>query len=321
MRAVSAHRREQMKMIVLLSALAGSAGGAVAQGTLPAYPLESEIRLEVWNGSSWGNTVNASPGQQVEYRVVMNYTGTRTNLLGLGSSRYQVSFSNADNSGTSRDTLAQFPANGFSNYTNNMLSAADGANGAVLPAYGRVTYGFIAQSDFFHSNSLTNYRHGGDSAQAGAPAGSWLRVGGSFVTQWPLATLGVADANSTNLNYIARGLNATQQSMMTGVGNFPNTYFVGGVNNLVVFRHAITLSDSQSLRTIDLSIVEGSLIRAGSTNSADDRRYLTWHEFAAADVGSYRTAVAIVPATIVVPTPGALALVGVTGLFVARRRR
>ena len=213
-----------MKMIVLLSALAVSASVVLAQGTLPAYPLESEIRLEVWNGSSWGNTVNASPGQQVEYRVVINYTGPRTDLLGLAGSRYQVSFSNADNVGASQDNLAAFPQAGLSNYSSNMLTAADGANGAALPAYGRVSFGYLGQYTVLQ-NLLTNFRHGGESAQAGAPAGSWLRVAGNFVSVWPLQTVSAAEATALNLNRIERGVNATQQSQIDPITNAPNTNF------------------------------------------------------------------------------------------------
>ncbi|HLP85921.1 MAG TPA: hypothetical protein VK157_16335 [Phycisphaerales bacterium] len=309
-----------MKMVVLLSALAGSASVVFAQGTLPAYPLESEIRLEVWNGTSWGNTVNASPGQQVEYRVVMNYTGPRTDLLGLAGSRYQISFSNADNSGTSKDNLAAFPSNGFSNYTNNLLTAADGANGTALPAYGRVTYGYVGQF-FGAQNVLTNFRHGGDSSQAGAPAGSWLRVAGSFVNAWPAQTLSATQATATALNNIVRGVNATQQSQVQPILNTPNTYFAGGVHNIVVFRHALTLSDSDIARSIEISIPEGSLQRAGSANSGDDRRFITWHDQVVGDTGTYRTSVAIVPATIVIPTPGVFTFLALTSLLAAHRRR
>lgn len=309
-----------MKMIVLLSALAGCASVVFAQGTLPPYPLESEIRLEVWNGTSWGNTVNASPGQQVEYRVVMNYTGPRTDLLGLGGARYQVSFSNADNSGASRDNLAAFPDEGVSTYFRNLLMAADGANGAPLTSYGRVTYGINTQS-FTNQNRLTNFRHGGDFPQGGALAGSWLRVAGEFVSEWPASTLSASEATATDVNRIARGVIAAQLSQFRVGDGAPNTNFVGGVHDIVVFRHAITLSDLDVARTMELSIVEGSLQRAGSVNSGDDRRFIAWHEQVIADIGSFRTSVAIVPATIVIPTPGVLAVVGLSGMLAARRRR
>jgi hypothetical protein len=310
-----------MKMIVLLSALAGAASAVVAQGTLPAFPLESEIRIEVWNGTSWGNTVNASPGQQVEYRVVMHYTGPRTDLLGLGDSRYQVSFSNADNTGASRDTLAAFPGDGTSTYTQNMLTAAEGTAGGALPAYGRVTYGGWGQIASTQTR-LRSFRHGGDVPQAGAPTGSWLRVAGEFVNVWPVDALPTGeDATATNLNRVMRGMSASQVASQNALTSLPNTYFVGGVSNLVVFRHAIVLSDLADVRTMEVSVPVGSLNRRSLAGSPDDRRYIQWHETEIGSLGSYRTAVEIVPATIVIPTPGAMTLVSVAGLMAMRRRR
>lgn len=304
-----------MKMIALLSALAGSASVVFAQGTLPAYPLESEIRFEVWNGTSWGNTVNASPGQQVEYRVVMNYTGPRTDLLGLGNSRYQVTFSNADNAGPSRDTPVAFPGDGTSTYTQNMLTAAEGASGGALSRYGRVTFGGIGQTAAI-INRLRVFSHGGDVALNGAPDGSWLRISGEGSTQWPADALpGVQQSAATNL--INRGI-AAAQSGSGGPGSL-NTFFVGGVQNLVVFRHAIRLSDLDAQRVMTITTFQGMLNRFGNTE--DDRRYISWHDSTALGFGAYRTAVAIVPATIVIPTPGVFVLLSVGGVFAVGRRR
>jgi hypothetical protein len=307
-----------MKMIVLLSALAGCASVVFAQGSFPALPLESEIRLEVWNGSSWGNTVNASPGQQVEYRVVISYTGPRTDLLGLGDSRYQVSFSNADNTGPSRDTLVAFPGDGTSTFQQNMLTQANGASGSALPAYGRTGFDFFGQIEA-NRNRLRNFRHGGDSPGAGAPAGSWLRVAGEYVTIWPAAQLPTVPSEYEG-NAVLRGVTSTQRAPVDVFGN-PNTRFVGGVENLVVFRHAVTLSSSTDAREMTVSIVDGSLLRFNTGSSTDDRRYIQWHENSVGVLGTYRTSVAIVPATIVIPTPGVLAVVGMSGLLAVRRRR
>jgi hypothetical protein len=306
-----------MKKIALLSALAGSAAVVLAQGTFPPHPLESEIRFEVWNGTSWTSSIAGTPGQQIEYRVVLSYTGARTNLIGLGSARYQVTFSNADNTGPSRDTLASFPGDGTSTYTQNMLSQADGASGGPLARYGRVVYGSPGQTAQFF-NRLRNFAHGGDAPQNEAPAGQWLRVAGEFVTHWPAASLpGTPSAELANR--VARGVAAGQFGPLGLTGTTPNTNYVAGVQDLVVFRHALTLSDSVSARTIEVSTFEGALNRNGQPAN-DDRRYISWIEEGGSQ-GTYRTAVAIVPATIVIPTPGALALLGVTGFVVARRRR
>jgi len=304
------------KVLVSLLAVAGMAVVANAQveaGT-------TSLSFQVWNGSSWTNTVNVAPGGRVEYRVVVSYTGTATAPVGLGTIRYQPTFSNADNSGASVDNNVAFRNAGTSGsaIAGSMLSDAEAQSGAALATYGRSTWGGIAmQSSTL--NVLTQFRHGDGAAANGAPAGSWIRLAGNSVTSWPLATLSAAQATTANLNNIARGVVAGQASRINATTGLTNAFYVGGTSNLVVFRGALNLSDSTAERTLTLSSADGSQDRVGAANNADDTRFANW--FTSDFGGSFRSGVVVSSASIVVPTPGALALVGLGGLVAARRRR
>jgi hypothetical protein len=313
-------------VIVSMVALAGIASGAMAQGVL-AEANGGRLSFQVWNGSSWSSTVgNALPGQTVQFRAVVSYTGTNTAVSALGGITFQPTFSNADNTGTgaAADQLGAWRNSGNqgSAIPNSILSAAEGADGnALANGYGRVTYGGTAMNAAALS-TITTFRHGGGAAQAGAPAGSWLRVAGSSVTSWPLAALPTAaDATATNLNNINRSVFSNQQAAINPATNLPNTFHVAGTQNLVIFRGAITLSDSTDLRTLSLNTAAGTLQRFGGVNNADDLRYMAW-QVAPTDSNSYRVGITVEGASItVIPTPATAALLGLGGLVAARRRR
>ncbi len=309
-------------VIVSMVALAGIATGASAQLN---EALGGRLSFQVWNGSSWASTTDALPGSTVQVRAVVNYIGTNTAVSALGSITYQPTFSNADNTGTGAqvDTLGAWRNNGTQGnaVAGSMLTAADGASGAALPSYGRVVFGATAANSS-SQNIVTSYRHGGGAAQAGAPAGSWLRVAGSFVTNWPLAALPtVADASATNLNNINRSVQANQQAAFNAAIGQANTFHVAGTQGVVIFRAAITLSDLTDLRQISISSAAGTQQRIGGVNNADDTRFMSW-QTGTTDNGTWRVGVSLEEARInVIPTPATAALLGLGGLVAARRRR
>jgi hypothetical protein len=291
-----------------------------AIATAQPYPLEAQLRFEVFDGTAWtSNKVNILPGQTVEYRAVVDYTGPRTDLFALGEILYQPIFSNADNSGPNTDTHGAFRNNGVTGIAipGTMLTASEGENGGALPSYGRVVYGQAA-SNTTQQNVVTLFRHGDTAPQNGAPAGSWMRIAGSFVTNWPAFPL-TAAPGATGINNIQRGIASGQSSQALA----PTTH-VMGVDNLVIWRGSFTASTdlTPANREVQITSSEAFLKRAGGTTSTDDRRFMTW-QTGSGDGGSYRTMVEFVPATItvVVPAPGAAALLGLGGLMIARRRR
>jgi len=312
------------KVIVSMLAVAGMASIATAQtyetnaqGNLTGGRLSFQVFNPVSN--TWGSSLNAAPGQRVEVRIVADYVGTRTDLFAMGEVLYQPTFSNADNvdGGNGVDNLGPWRngGNGGNAIAGSMLTQAEGDQGTALADYGRVRFGGTATA-VTGSNTMTSFRHSGGSD--GAPAGSWIRAAGNFVTQWPAPLPAATDA--TNLNRILRGISSQQQSQ----ASVP-AFHVLGTSGLVLFRHAIILSNDPAVRDITFSSFTESVRRVGSTTSTDDRRYMTW-QTGSADPGSgtlgHRTGVAFLPATIsIIPSPASAALLGLGGLIAARRRR
>lgn len=98
------------RSVVPVVALAGCAALVHAQAVEPGT---TRLAFEVWNGSSWGSSAALMPGDRVEYRVTVSYTGTQ-NVFGLAGGRYQPTFSNVDNDGPIRDANAPFRNGGIS---------------------------------------------------------------------------------------------------------------------------------------------------------------------------------------------------------------
>ena len=312
--------------------VATSLPALVLAATLPASLAQAQLSeqnatrvdMQVFNTdtNSWGTVASAVPGSRVEWRVVVSYTGTNTNVFALGSMTYQPTFSNADNTGPNVDQLAPWRNGGLQGnpIANSMLSAAEGASGSALASYGRVVFGATAANSN-SQNIVTTHRHGGDFASARAPAGSWLRVAGSFVTQWPLPTLPLnVDATPNELNNINRGIQANQLAALGAVTPTVNTFHVQGTQNLVIFRGALLLSTDARTDNITLGIAAGTQQRASGVNGSDDTRFISW-QTDRFDNGSWRTGFTINSATIVIPAPGFAALLGASTLFAIRRKR
>lgn len=299
-------------VIVSMLAVAGMASLASAQ----VEANGGRLTFQVWNGAAWTNAVDVLPGARVEVRVVASYIGTRTDLFAMGEALYQPTFSNADNTGAGaqQDQIGAFRngGNGGNSVAGSMLTVAEGDGGNSLADYGRVRFGGTANSAT-GSNTMTSFRHSGGSD--GAPAGSWIRMAGTFVASWPQALPTTTTAD--NINRILRGISAQQQSQALN-----STFHVQGTSGLVIFRQAITLSDDPAVRTLQFSSFIESARRVGGTTSTDDTRYMTW-QTGAADSGTHRTGVTYVPANInvIIPTPASAALMGLGGLIAARRRR
>lgn len=290
-------------------------------GTVSAQTWEPNgavMRFEVWNGTAWtSGPIAAMPGDRIEWRTVVSYVGTRTDLLALGGALHQPTISNTDNTGPIRDELAPWRNNGITAHhmPGTILTAAEGVSAAPNPlGYGRVSFYSPAMQPEF-SNTMTTFRHSAGSN--GAPAGNWIRMAGSFGTLWPRSldgTTGTAD----DFNRILRGVGTTQQPRDL----LPEPY-VEGVSNLVVFRQALVLGDSTDLRTIQVSTFQESFRRWGVGSSTDDRRFFYWQaSYSDTGLSGHRTGVAIEPAFIVVvPTPQTALVLLLAGSPVVRRRR
>jgi hypothetical protein len=314
-----------MQISLAVVSLAFVASSSLAQAP---YPVGGQLRFEVWNGSRWSNHTIARPNERVEVRVVASYIGTQTNVLALGEVLYQPMFSSWDNEGTSRDTLAPWRNAGVSGnaIAGSLLSGAEGASPAALTSYGRVGYGGTGSTTTYQ-NVITSFAHCNGSN--GAPLGSFMRIGGSFASQWPAdGTSGVWTAN--NANRVLRGISAYQQAEFIGSvsgGNpIPNAYYQAGATDVVIFRQAVTLSDSNISRTLEFTTHQSMLARAGGLSSpTDNRRYMSFWTTNIGAVPDYRVSVAIQSGFITimppVPAPGAASLLAIGGAWCVRRRR
>jgi len=308
-------------VIVSLVALAGVAGIANAQ--VQQEPIGATLRYQVAvNGGAWGSNVEIAPGDRVEWRAVLTYTGA-TGPVALGRVYYQPVFSNVDNgalNGAGTDNLGAWRNGGNSGQGNTtlaqgLLSAAEGANSGALADYGRVQFGFTSRSTTAGSSgSLTGIRHSSD---GGSPAGNFIRIAGTNNGTWYPAS---QPNGSVALN------NQILWGVVSDNNSATSTWFAAGTQNVVIFRQAFIASADTALanRTVTLNSEAATLQRAGGSSGTDDTRFMTWAN--AGEGGSTattRVGVAYEGATItiVVPAPGAVALLGLGGLVAGRRRR
>lgn len=303
-------------------AVAALAWAASAFAQPPMEPIGARLEYEVAvPGGAWGPSVTINPGERVEWRVKVTYTGPApTSIEGLGQITYQPVLSNVDNvgDGSDRDQLGVWRNNGISGQGNTtlqqgLLSLAEGADSSALASYGRVHFGFTSRSTTVGSSGgLTGFRH--INGSSGAPAGSFMRIAGANNPNWYPATIpnGTVELN----NQIRWGVVADNNANTS-------TWFVGGFENVVIFRQAFIASTDapQSPRVITLFSEVSSLRRAGGGAGTDDQRFSTWASFGIT-TPSTRTGVEYVPATItIVPGPGVGMVCSLAALLIARRRR
>ncbi len=306
-----------------LAAFAGSP--AVSQ---TPYPAETNLRFEVWDGAQWTNTVNAHPGDRIEWRAVISYVGTRTDIQGLAEVLYQPIIPNADNEGPVMDELGPWRNLGASGSSSSgsagLLSESEGNDGGPLPSYGRVGFGLIGsgpQSQNIH----TSFRH--TNGTNGAPPGSWLRIAGWYCSQWAVDGSSAVWTPS-DTNRLLRGMTAGQMSRLTSA--YPSTggvnpYWRGGTQDLVILRQALFVGDDATDRAVAITTDERFLRRAGmSFGSTDNRRYVNWYtEDSQEQDDAYRTSLTITPAIafVTVPAPGTAVVIGTFAWVCARRHR
>jgi hypothetical protein len=277
--------------------VAGLAATTVAQ-TIEQNAARLQAQVYDTQTGQWDSTVQVVPGTQVEFRYVVSYLGTNTNVLGLGNLRYQPSFSNVALTGDAvlQDSFAPWRNGGTqgNGIAGSVLTSAQANSGnAISGGYGIATFGATAmQSPAL--NILSTFTHSGGSG--GAPPGTWLRIAGSSVTEWLPDTI-PGLATTAQQGAIARGVVANQLATISSVSGQTNTFWSGGTQNLVVFRGAMVVGQSPMPRTVSVSVLPGSFLRG---TASDDTRFMTWHTSVVGLGGTYFTSIVTVPATIVV---------------------
>jgi MYXO-CTERM domain-containing protein len=276
----------------VIASLVAVAGMSVAANAVVNTQVTWQVSLD---GNTWGSQVTAAAGQQVMARALVSYTGTAT-ALGLASMVFQPTVSNA----LASDTFSAFINGGIGSNTSTPLGVISGSQLTDTTSFGRVspwgrsaTASSSAIRGFFHSNP------NGDNI-------NYLRVAQAQTTSW----IGGA-GNTTG----GSGVNIAQLSNVGRTASDPA--FNPSLQNIYVFKYGFTLGAGH---TADM-IVDSPLAGFGNRNTSTGDREVYWWADMNESSGSNRGTAAVTTATVHVPTPASLALLGLGGLCVGRRRR
>lgn len=291
--------------------LATAAGCAIASAQ--PIPVHTELRYEsrvfdAGHNSGWQSTTFAQPGDHIEVRAVVSFTGT-AQVYGLGEITFQPLVANW----SPTDTVITTPGT-----PGNQGIGPLGGGGTTPPGhvpdepgiYGRVS----PWGAWFRG---TRSYHRGFVHTVGGT--SYLRIAQNFVTNW----IGVGASSGTgaaNNTHGGGGVTIAQGS----IGSLRPTILppqVTETTNLVVFKFGFVLSASTASRDLTISTPPLGIGRstAPATYGEPDARWFTLPDQRAP--GLYRSDVQVLDSVIhVVPAPHSLVVAGVL-LFARRRRR
>lgn len=291
-----------MKNVIGLIAVAGLAAAASAQNV-------AQLRYEtrVGDGAWAAGVQDALPGQRIEVRAVVSYIGTGT-TAGLADIIFQPTVSNW----TAGDTLLTNSVMGAGGPADGIGPVGPSPAGNVPDAPG--VYGRVTPFGSGTAYNTSRYIRGHAQSNGGV---NYLRIARNDVTNW----IGVGPTSGVNAvnNYSGRGgVQISQGALGTRPTNFPPP--INSDQNLVVFKFGFDLGTDGAARTLEISTPEGGIGRILSSGQYvnDVRFFATTSSDAGTIIGGAEVAGAAIR---VVPTPASLALMGLGGLMVARRRR
>ena len=268
--------------IAVIGAIAGLASVARGQGLV-------ELQVSPHLSETWTNSINALPGDSIDVRVRLSYTGTAA-PLGLGSMEFQPTLSNWDASGVNQDTFTPLFNGGTGGGRTTPLGEVLNSSGQ----YGRIIpYGYRFDSATAPVTGIVNV----------VSSISYLRLARSINTSW------IGDGQNVN------GWNGIQLAQLNNTGRIPSDLpFSTRLQNLTVLKFNLVLSTDPLARTLTLDTP-----RAGYL----DTQAIKWYANMTEALGSISGDPTVAPGTInVVPGPGVLALAATgVGLLLRRRRR
>ena len=269
-------------VIASLVAVAGIAAAANAQSI-----IDVQVSLD---GVTWSDSVNAVPGQTVETRLVFTYTGGGA-ALGLGSATVQPTVSNW---GADLGFLGLVNNGQGANNTTpaGVVNDVPGAYGRIRP-FGRNSYG------------ATNALKGFTQSSGGV---DYLRI-----AQTQTTAFAGAPTNTT-------GNGGIQIAQLNDIGRTPaDPAFQFGSTGVVGFKFGFSIDGgTTNYRSLDVTIPLAGIGNRAAGIGGQVYYYATQSETA----GSLRGEVTVDGATVnIIPTPGALALLGLGGIIGGRRRR
>jgi hypothetical protein len=282
-------------VIASLVAVAGLSVAALAE-----VNTRMEMLVSVDGGplSSSVDILAGSGIHNVEVVVSMSYIGSGA-PVGLASVVFQPTVSNFGGSSGADAALAYANGGAGSN-----VSAPSGVVSDSPGQYGRISpWGRTALST---ATAITNHLHTGGSN--GAPAGNWLRIAQRQVTGWIGGT-----GNTTG----GSGVNIAQLADVGRTASDPA--FNPSLSNVHVFRFGMTINADSGERVLT---VDAPLAGFGNFTSTTGERQVYWFANMNESSGSVRGTASVAQGFInIVPTPATMALLGLGGLCVARRRR
>jgi hypothetical protein len=292
------------------------------------------------DGLNFSSSVNANPGQTVQILVTASYTGTSTQVAGFGSAIFQPTVSNwhvgADMLLPLRQGGNTLPADGSGMIQPQFYTGVTAGSGTPVQAgYVAGTYGRVnpmGRTFLDGANAIRGWEH----TNPNGDGINYLRIAQSNVSNW-IGGAGNTDGLS-GVNCAQLFLNGRTTSDPDFWGNtdtsFDSTFgwSATGRNpandyrrqNVELFRFAITLDSSTTLRTLTVDAPLGGQQYNSSVSGSG--RYMGFFTQTAAsadpNVKSALTSANITDGFInVVPTPASLALLGLGGLVAGRRRR
>ena len=271
-------------VIASIVAVAGIAAAANAQSI-----IDLQVSLD---GLNWSDSVDATPGQTVETRLVFSYTGTAS-PVGLASAVVQPTVSNW---GADLNFLGLVNNGQGANNTTppGVVDDVPGAYGRIRP-FGRNTYSAPnALKGFVQQDVGVNYLRIGQTQATSFPGGAGNTTGAS----------GVAIAQLSNVGRTAADPEFKFGS--TGIVGFKFGFAVAG--------------DTTDYRSLDVTI---PLAGIGNRTAATGGQVYYYGDLGET-TGLIRGTATVDGATVnivPIPAPGALALLGLGGIIGGRRRR
>lgn len=280
---------------------------SVLAGTAAAQIVDTELRFQVrhfdsGHNSGWADTITAVPGNHIEVRAVVTFTGTAS-VVALG----QITFQPLVAGWSSSDQLISSGVGAMS------VGPLVGHVPDEPGAYGRITP--WATSGYSTSSFLRGHIHNN-------PDGSgltYLRIARADVTNW----IGVGPTSGgAAINNTTGGGGVTINQGTIGSArpaNLPPQ--VLGTQNLIVFKFGFVLGNGDGVRTLEVSGWLGPSNDGSPIPPPFTEPPVRWHiSENSPQPGAYQSYAAVERAAIhVLPSPTTLAVVGI--LIVMHRRK
>ncbi len=291
-------------VVVSMVAIAGLAAVANAQATSNlAFQVRQFVDGQAAN-ANWGSSVTAAPGSRVEIRAVVSWIGGGDGPAALSGAIFQPTVSNWNAAADSLQDSNTTPGQGGG--VGNFIQSGGGPTGGVTEDSGN--YGRVVPFSFAGIGTSAALR--GHVNNVGGV--NYLRIAQNTATNW--AGVGSSTSASNNVTG-ALGVPCVQKPLpqLTGTDPAPSV----GNQGIVVFKFAINIGDVAGRESMTVSAPAESIREL----VAGQLRGFTWFSSTTLNTADIQSPVSVSDATITIPTPGALALLGLGGLAVARRRR